>query len=341
MKTIKFILVIFAVFFTANVIAQVVVRARPPHLARAISYSFVNKKNVPIWIGPNSSLKEKSGIVGWTQIMPGAAVALNVFPDSVEGQRKDYAKLAFRLTSDISSPTSAKDYLISFSKVKTTIFIADTKIEGEAFVTNGNKERAIGFYIDQMADNTVACILINRSSVAITFTDPGHPFYGRTLMSQDSIALSSTQRRTLVSTGFKDSKISIIMSEGDNAIRTAKTLPIYENSEVVILTDQFFDLASRNAIDTRVYPLKLRLSSPVDVTVEGAYDRKGRPVTYIIPGGERGEKGKIVYVRYGENYVNLKFFFGVESSQALIIRANERSSKNLVFTRKGTFIETY
>ncbi len=313
------------------------------HTPKTTKFVFVNHKNVSIFIGAHSDSKEKSGLTTWTEIKPNGQVSLEMFADSVYSPVVDmtFSKLAFRLTLDPTNPALGENYLESFSKLKYIIHIADTKEAAEGFIISGNKERGIGFKTNELLDNTTTCVIKNNSSVAITFTEPGHPFYGKTLASKDSMNISASTKKQLTSTGFKDSKISIIMAEGDNAIPTAKTLPIFENSSVVILTDEFFDLSIRDA-GMKVYPLKLRSNSPIDVTIEGAYDAKGNPTVYVLPGGSTGEKGKIVYVKYGENYLNLKYFFKAEVSQPMLVRATERGTKWLKFLasgpKKGTFI---
>lgn len=332
------IVILCAVFCATSISAQIGTKS---HVAKTINFIFVNHKDIPIFVGPHSDDKEKSGLSGFTEIKPGASISLECFPDSVMGKIKPAAKLAFRLTNDPNNPSVGKNYMEVFSKVKTTIHIADKKIVADAFVFDRAKEFGIGFATDEMVDNTAACFLINKASVAITFTDRGHPFFGKTLAAKDSMSVSQTEKKKLVSTGFKDSKISIIMAEGDDPIKTAKTLPIFENSTTVVLTDEFFDLSIRGT-SSKVYPLKLRADSPVDMTVEGAFDAKGRSTIYIIPGGPKGEGGKIVYVKYGENYLNLKYFYQDETSQPLIVRATERGTKYLKFQtsgpKKGKFI---
>jgi len=328
------------IFANCSVSAQV---GKKSHVSKTIGIVIENNKTIPIFIGSHSDSKESSGITGWTEIKPNDRKAFEVFPDSVLVKRKARPRLVFRITNDKANLSAGENKVLMFSKLKTIIHIGDTKAEAEAFISDQAREQGVGFATNEMVNNTTACILKNNSSVSVTFSDPGHPFYGKTLASKDFLAISATQKKLLVSTGFKDSKISIIMIEGDGPIKTAKTLPIYENSSLVTLTDDFFDLSLRES-DSKVRPMKIRTNAKFDVTIEGAFDSKGNSTVYVLPGGAKGEKGKIVYLKYGENYLNLKYSYKDECSQALIVRATERSVKYLNFQStgylKGKFIVT-
>ena len=333
-------LMLLTIFFVNSVSAQV---GKKAHVSKTIGIVIENNKTIPIFIGSHSDSKESSGITGWTEIKPGDRKAFEVYPDSILIKGIARPRLVFRITNDKSNLSAGQNYVLMFSKLKTLIHVGDTKAEAEAFISDQAKEQGIGFATNEMVNNTTACILKNNSSASITFSDPGHPFYGKTLAAKDSLAISATQKKQLVSTGFKDSKISIIMVEGDDPIKTAKTLPIYENSSIVTLTDDFFDLSLRES-DSRFRPMKIKTNAKFDVTIEGAFDPKGNSTVYILPGGVQGEKGKIIYLKYGENYLNLKYSYKDECSQSLIIRATERSVKYLNFQAsgplKGKFIVT-
>lgn len=329
------IIVLCAVLFAATAASAQV--GNTPHKSKSIKHIFVNHEEVTIFIGPHSDSKEKSGLSGWSEIKPGESIALEVRPDSVsrmyKGKLKTSAKLAFRITTD---PTSieGENYMIPFSKLKTTIHIAETQVEADGFSVDKTKERGVAFNSGKALDeNEVICYLVNESSVSISFSDPNHPFYGKTLGPKTSIGMNSSERSLLVSTGFKTSEILVIRETGKEPIRLVRTLPILESSTEVILTDEFFDLSTRE--NSKFYPFKLKLLSPVDVTITGAFDKSGNEVVYVIPAGPEGAKGKIIWLKYGENPINLNYDYKGELPQALIIRADERGSKTLKFQTKG------
>ncbi|MEI7620585.1 MAG: hypothetical protein WCJ57_03385 [Candidatus Falkowbacteria bacterium] len=338
MKTMRNIsIMLFCAFFCANSVSGQI--GNTPHVTKTVKFIFKNHLPVSIFIGPHSDSKEKSGLTGWTEIKPNDQISLMLSPDSVTSisTGMTFTKLAFRLTTDKNNPSKGQDYLESYSKLKYFIHIAETKEIAENFAIDKKMERGIGFNTNVIPENnTAVCYLINKSSVAVTFTEVGHPFYGITLMSQDSLSINQTQRKILANTGFKTSKMLIIRDEGKDPISIVRTLPIYEGSSTVILTDEFFDLVKReNSGSSKVYPMKIRISSDVDLTIIGAYDSKGNKTPYIIPAGAKGEKGKIIYLKYGENEINLKYDYKGELPQTLIIRANERGSKWLKFQKEG------
>jgi len=326
------IVMLFAIIFVNSVSAQV---GTKPHANKTIKVVVVNDKTSAIWVERHSNLKEKSGIKGQTEIKPGDSKSFEVFPDSILVKGKARARLAFRLTNDKTNKSAGQNYLLVFSKVKTTIHVANTKIEAESYISDPTTEQGIGFKTNEMINNTTVCILKNESSVSITFTNPGHPFFGKTLASKDSMNLNATQKKQLVSTGFKTSEMLIIRKDGKEPIKIVRTLPICESSTVVPLTDEFFDLSIRSTSSKKVYPMKIRTDSPIDITIDGAYNSKGKETVYIIPGGDEGEKGKIIYLKYGENEVNLKYDYRQETPQTLIIRADERGVKYLKFQTSG------
>jgi len=332
-KYVKYtIVILFAIIFVNSVSAQV---GTKPHSNKTITYVVVNDKDISVWIGAHSDSKESSGIKGLTEIKPGDSKSFEVFPDSILVKGKARARLAFRLTNDKTNKSAGQNYLLKFSKIKTTIHVADTKTEAESYISDPAKEQGIGFNTNEMINNTTVCTLKNESSVSITFTNPGHPFFGKTLASKDSLNLNATQKKQLVSTGFKTSEMLIIRKDGKEPIKMVRTLPICESSTEVKLTDDFFDLSVRASSSKKVYPMKIRTDSPIDITIDGAYNAKGKETVYVIPGGDEGEKGKIVYLKYGENEVNLKYDYKQETPQTLIIRADERGVKYLKFQTSG------
>lgn len=339
MKTIvrNISIILFCALFCVNSVSGQI--GNTPHVTKTSKFLFKNHLSVSIFIGPHSDSKEKSGLNGWTEIKPNDKISLMLSPDSVTSVSTGmtFTKLAFRLITDKNNPSKGQDYLVSYSRLKYVIHIAETDEVAENFAINKKVERGIGFNTNVVPENnTAVCYLVNKSSVSVTFTDPGHPFYGVTLMSQDSLSISQTQRKILANTGFKTSKMLIIRDEGKDPISIVRTLPIYEGSSVVSLTDEFFDLVKRdNSGLSKVYPMKIRVSSGIDLTIIGAYDSKGNNTPYIIPAGSKGIKGKIIYLKYGENEINLKYDYKGELPQTLIIRANERGTKWLKFQTEG------
>ena len=345
--------------------AQVVVGGTP-HVAEFIDYNFVNSTTGDLWIGPTSSVKgNKSGITTWTLIKPGATVSIRCKPDSVLSPVKmisydvdgnefilDTVKAKARLVFSIALENgegktdikTRKDYMLMFSKKKTTVYIAESEMDGAGLIMNAAKERFVVFNHFQMEENTTACIIKNESSVALTFTDPNHPLYGLTLAaSGGKLEITKTTLIKLVSTGFKDSKIAIIVNPGDDPLVTSRTLPIYENSEEVIITNDFFDLSKDIMNPTKTFPVKVKVLCPPTIpgiTMEKIFKVNGKTETIkVVPTGSKGERGVIVYLAYGESYVNLKYSVaGSEQTTPLIIRASERTTIVLLY-KDGEFIQ--
>ncbi len=291
-----------------------------PHEQKKTAIVFVNWEKTIIWIGPTTS-GEKSGVENWTAINPGESISLNLFADSISvltpNGMVNVPKLAFRLSSDPDHMTG-KDYLEPFFKYRNTIHIADTKMAADLKVKDPAKERGLAFSINGMAPNTGAFIIKNESSVDITFKKG--MLNGLTLPKQDSLAINYTMKQVILKTGFIATEIDYVYNLGDNPISSAITIPVYENSKVIVITDEYLDLTKTD----KLYPVKICLESPVMVTIEGVYDKKGKFGSCTISGEEAGEKGVIIYLKEGENSVNIKYFTTKRLSQPFILYCNDQ-----------------
>lgn len=315
-----------------------------PHFTKKVVHNFVNWKPIPVWIGPTAS-GEYSGIDNWIKINPGESISLNLAADSVsmirpayvmEGGKKvvrnvkkNYPMLAFRLTSDPSHITG-QDFLEPFSKTKTTINIADTKLLADAKIVNGKKEVGIGFITNEAPKNTASCMIQNNTGYSMMFESA--PLVGLTFGADSLAEISGTQKETLLKTGIKTLNVKVVMKEGDAPISATITLPIAENSKLIVLTKNSLDLENKSM---KLCPVHIYLEgSPVSISMQ-AFKKTGTSYKYSIPGGAKGEKGKFVFLKYGPNVVTLNYWDGAWKSQTLMLVVDERSVYYLKYQDSG------